>query len=54
MAFLEGFEHSAGENIVFVGERIPPLHELSLEDALKRAGDDMVDDDLSPAMFPRR
>jgi len=37
MVFLEGFEHSRGENLVFVGERVPPLHELPLHEAVTRA-----------------
>jgi len=38
MAFLEGFEHSSAENVLFVGERVLPLHWLPLNDALAAAG----------------
>jgi hypothetical protein len=37
MALLEGFEHSHAENVLFVGERVPPLHRLPLADALAAA-----------------
>jgi hypothetical protein len=37
MVFLEGFEHSSAENVLFVGERVPPLHRLSMADALAAA-----------------
>ncbi len=37
MAFLEGFEHSSAENVLFVGERVPPLHRLPMNDALAAA-----------------
>ncbi|MGA2975410.1 MAG: hypothetical protein ABSF77_08895 [Spirochaetia bacterium] len=37
MTFLEGFEWSASENILFIGEKVPPLYELSLAEALHRA-----------------
>ena len=39
MAFLEGFEYSSRENVVFVGPKVEPLYQFSLEDALKLAGD---------------
>jgi hypothetical protein len=35
--FLEGFEWSRSENILFIGERVPPLYQRSLPDALARA-----------------
>ncbi len=35
MILLEGFEHSAGANLVFVGERVPPLHRLPLAEAMR-------------------
>jgi len=35
--FLEGFEHSAAANVLFVGERAPPLHRLPLAEALGAA-----------------
>jgi hypothetical protein len=35
--FLEGFEWSASENILFIGERVPPLYQLPFENALARA-----------------
>jgi hypothetical protein len=37
MVFLEGFEHSAAENVLFVGERVPPLHRLPLAESLAAA-----------------
>jgi len=37
MVFLEGFEHSSAENVLFVGERVPPLHRLPMADALAAA-----------------
>jgi hypothetical protein len=37
MVLLEGFEHSSGENLVFTGERVPPLHRLPLGEALLAA-----------------
>ncbi len=37
--FLEGFEYSSRENVIFVGAQVGPLYELSLEEALTRAGD---------------
>ncbi|MFH1570769.1 MAG: hypothetical protein ABIL09_22445, partial [Gemmatimonadota bacterium] len=40
--FLEGFEYSTRENMAFVGEQVPPLYELPLEEALCRAGDAIV------------
>lgn len=42
MVLLEGFEYSTRENIVFAGEHVPPLYELPLEEALKRAGGEIV------------
>ena len=39
LAFLEGFEHSEREHLVFVGPQVEPLHELPLEQALRSAGD---------------
>lgn len=38
-AFLEGFEYSSRENVVFAGPQVGPLYELSLEEALTKAGD---------------
>jgi hypothetical protein len=35
--FLEGFEYSSSENVLFVGESVPPLHELPIAEALRRA-----------------
>lgn len=52
MVFLEGFEHSTRENIVFVGEHVPPLHELPLEEALKLAGPDIITVVCHPQAFP--
>jgi hypothetical protein len=37
MVFLEGFEHSRAENVLFLGEHVPPLHRLPLADALAAA-----------------
>ena len=37
IAFLEGFEHSMAENVLFVGERVPPLYQLAMNDALAAA-----------------
>jgi len=37
ITFLEGFEWSRSENILFIGESVPPLYELSLPEALRRA-----------------
>jgi hypothetical protein len=37
MVFLEGFEHSSAENVLFVGERVPPLYRLPLEQAMASA-----------------
>ena len=34
MTFLEGFEWSRSQNILFIGETVPPLYEQSLADAL--------------------
>jgi len=39
MTFLEGFEWSRSQNILFIGERVPPLYEHSLREALRRAAD---------------
>jgi hypothetical protein len=38
MVFLEGFEHSSAENVLFVGERVPALHRLPLAESLAAAG----------------
>ncbi len=37
MVFLEGFEYSSSENVLFVGERVPPLYRHSIDQALARA-----------------
>jgi len=39
LILLSGFEHSALRHLLFIGEEVPTLHELPLEDALARAGD---------------
>jgi len=39
LVFLEGFEHSEREHMVFVGSQVEPLHELPLEEAMRSAGD---------------
>jgi hypothetical protein len=38
LVFLEGFEYSSRENVLFAGPSVEPLYELSLEQALQRAG----------------
>lgn len=42
LVLLEGFEYSSCENVVFAGEVVPPLYELPLDEALRRAGDAIV------------
>ncbi|MBU4199255.1 MAG: hypothetical protein KKG09_02100 [Verrucomicrobia bacterium] len=37
MIFLQGFEYSRRENLLFIGETVPPLYEFTLEEALERA-----------------
>ena len=37
MVFLQGFEYSSQENVLFIGETVPPLHALPLTEALARA-----------------
>ncbi len=37
MTFLEGFEWSKSQNILFIGEKVPPLYELSLSEAMRQA-----------------
>jgi hypothetical protein len=37
MTFLEGFEWSRSENILFIGEKVPRLFDHSLAEALRRA-----------------
>jgi hypothetical protein len=37
LVLLEGFEHSRAEHALFVGDRVPPLHRLALNDALDAA-----------------
>lgn len=37
--FLNGFEYSSRENVLFIGPDVTPLYEQSLEDALAAAGD---------------
>jgi len=37
MILLSGFEHSKVRHMVFVGEHVPPLYELPLDEALARA-----------------
>ena len=34
MVLLSGFEHSGGENLLFIGEDVPPLHAQSLSMAM--------------------
>ncbi|NQT91316.1 MAG: hypothetical protein HQ559_01045 [Lentisphaerae bacterium] len=42
MVFLEGLEHSWRENILFVGEHVPPLEQVSLEEAMARSEDQLT------------
>lgn len=42
MVFLQGVEHSSGAHWLFIGEKVPPLHELPLNEALARAGDGIL------------
>lgn len=37
MVFLEGFEYSRTENVLFVGEKVPPLHTLPIQQAMRGA-----------------
>ncbi|NKB69204.1 MAG: hypothetical protein GKR89_19215 [Candidatus Latescibacteria bacterium] len=39
LAFVQGFEYSSRENVVFAGPGVGPLYELPLEEALGRAAD---------------
>ena len=39
LCFLNGFEYSSRENVLFIGTDVPPLYEQTLEDALAAAGD---------------
>jgi|TARA_B100001964_G_scaffold237744_1_gene301840 hypothetical protein len=39
LAFIQGFEYSSRENVVFAGPGVRPLYELPLEEALAQAGD---------------
>lgn len=39
LTFIQGFEYSTRENMVFAGSGVGPLYELPLEDALSQAGD---------------
>lgn len=39
MIFLEGFEWSTSENILFIGEHVPPLYQGSRDEALEAATD---------------
>jgi hypothetical protein len=38
LIFLEGFEYSSRENVLFAGAQVDPLYERSLEEALANAG----------------
>ena len=38
MIFLRGFEYSSRENLLFIGEDVPPLYRQTLEDAMRQAG----------------
>lgn len=37
MVLLSGFEHSSGENLLFIGEEVPPLHSRTLADAIENS-----------------
>jgi hypothetical protein len=37
MVFLHGFEYSSSENVLFIGEKVPPLHELPRSEAFEKA-----------------
>ncbi len=37
MVFLQGFEYSSTENMLFIGEKVPPLHRMSINSALENA-----------------
>ena len=39
LVFLQGFEYSTRENVVFAGPEVEPLYQLSLEASLSRAGE---------------
>ena len=39
LVFINGFEYSSRENVVFAGPGVGPFYEQSLEDALSHAGD---------------
>ncbi|HAA75425.1 TPA: hypothetical protein DCE37_09920, partial [Candidatus Latescibacteria bacterium] len=39
MTFIQGFEYSTRENVVFAGPGVKPLYEVSLEAALQEAKD---------------
>ncbi len=39
LVFVQGFEYSSRENVVFAGPGVSPLYERSLEDALAQAGE---------------
>lgn len=39
LTFLEGFEYSSRENVLFAGPHVEPLYERSLEEALHSASD---------------
>ncbi|MBT3343996.1 MAG: hypothetical protein HN712_19765 [Gemmatimonadetes bacterium] len=39
ISFLHGFEYSTRENVVFCGPEVTDLYQLSLEEALRAAGD---------------
>lgn len=49
LAFIQGFEYSTRENVVFAGPGVRPLYEQSLEDALADA-----DDLLTIVAHPKR
>jgi hypothetical protein len=37
MVFLQGFEYSSTENVLFIGENVPPLYRFPIDQALARA-----------------
>ncbi len=53
MIFLEGFEWSKSQNILFIGERVPALYEHSLAAAMRRS-DGLLTVICHPRPNPRR
>lgn len=51
LVFLEGFEGGGQEDMVFAGERVSPLYELPLGEALKLRGDGVLTFACHPLPF---